>query len=267
MPMLPLRELQIRLFAALTASGAERDPALLGLVSDRGGLGPAQRLDIYADMYRTRLVDVLREDFPRVLAVLGDEEFQALACRYLLQHASTHPSVRYVGRRYADFLAGEAIGLPFLGDLARLEWARVEVFDAPDADPLRLSDLESLPASDWPTLRLRPIPACLVVECAWPAHEIWAAAGDATLDRSGAGRPEASTIRVWREGWSVSHAAMGDLERQVFPLLERGESFARLCAAAEGGLEPEAAARAVGSLLMRWLEDDLLMRPIGGGRP
>jgi Putative DNA-binding domain len=265
--MLRLRELQLRLSAALAAGPKDTgvvadavDPALLALVSDHGDLTPSQRLDIYADMYRARLVDVLREDYPRVLAILGDEEFQALACRYLLQHPSTHPSVRYVGRRFADFLGGEPGGRLFLGDLARLEWARVEVFDAPDADPLRLSDLESLPASDWPTLRLRPIPACLVVECAWPAHEIWAAAEEPVPGLAGVGRPEASTIRVWREGWSVSHAAMGDLERRVFPLLERGESFARLCAAAEGGLEPEAAARAVGSLLMRWLEDGLLAR-------
>jgi hypothetical protein len=265
--MLPLRELQLRLSAALTEGPIDTgavanavDPALLALVSHRGGLGPAQRLDIYADMYRTRLVDVLREDFPRVLAILGDEEFRALACRYLARHPSTHPSVRYVGRRFAEFVAGEAALPPFLADLARLEWARVEVFDAPDAEPLRLSDLESLPASDWPALRLRPIPACLVVDCAWPVHEVWAAAEGAARGRAGAGRPEASTIRVWREGWSVSHAAMGDLERRVFPLLERGEPFASLCAAGEEGLDPEAAAREVGSLLMRWLEDELLTR-------
>ena len=238
--MLPLRDLQLRCSAALTTAPAEMgtmanaiDPALLALVSERGGLGPAQRLDIYADMYQTRLVDVLREDFPRVLAILGDEEFRALACRYLVRHPSTHPSVRYVGRRFAEFVAGEAALPPFLADLARLEWARVEVFDAPDAEPLRLSDLESLPASDWPALRLRPIPACLVVDCAWPVHEIWAAAADPAPGQVGAGRPEASTIRVWREGWSVSHAPMGDLERRVFPLLERGEPFARLCAAGE----------------------------------
>ena len=258
--MLPLRKLQLRIAAALAPGRAETDPALLALVRDGGGLGPTQRLDIYADMYRMRLVGVLREDYPRVLAILGDVEFETLAGRYLARHPSMHPSVRYVGRWFAEFLAVEAVGLPFLADLARLEWARVEVFDAADADPLQLSDLESLPASDWPTLRLRPIPACLVVECVWPAHQIWAAAETPPPGHVFAGGPEASTIRVWREGWSVSHAAMGDLERRLFPLLERGEPFARLCAAGESGLAPEAAARDVGSLLMRWLEDGLLMR-------
>ena len=52
---------------------------------------------------------------------------------------------------------------------------------------------------------------------------------------------------------------MGALERRLFTLLERGEPFARLCAAAEAGLDPDAAAHAVGGLLMRWVEDGLLL--------
>lgn len=271
--MLSLRDLQLRFAAALSANLAEAgvvadrsrgaaavpiDPALLELVRGRGALGAPERLEIYRDMYRSRLVDVLRGDFPRVVTILGDDEFRVLACRYLACHPSTHPSVRYVGRRFAEFVAGETAVPPFLGDLARLEWARVDVFDARDAEPLGLSDLESIPPSAWAALRFRPIPACLVVECAWPAHEIWAAADTPGPGRSWA--PGAAAIRVWREGSDVSHAAMGDIERRAFPMLQRGEPFARLCAALEDDLDPEAAAAQVGSLLMRWLEDGLLAR-------
>jgi hypothetical protein len=65
---------------------------------------------------------------------------------------------------------------------------------------------------------------------------------------------------VWREGWSVSHAAMGAVEGEAFGILRRGVPFAEVCAAAEAGREPDAAAREVGALLMRWLEDGLLAR-------
>jgi hypothetical protein len=264
--MLPLRELQLRFSAALTAgleggggpAGAP-DGVLLAAVSGRGGLGPAARIEVYADMYRARLIDVLREDFPRVLAILGEDEFRALACRYLAQHPSTHPSLRYVGRHFASFVAQAAVG-PVLSDLARLEWARMEVFDAPDTEPLRLGDLESLAPGEWPALRLRPISACLVVESHWPVHQIWADAGAPGFGAM-VGEPADTAVRVWREGFDVSHAAMGALERRVFPLLERGEPFARLCEAADDGGDPEAAARGVGGLLMRWLEDGLLARP------
>jgi hypothetical protein len=265
-----LRELQLRFAAALLDAPAEAplaavDPALLALVDDRGGLGPAERLEIYADMYRTRLVDVLAEDFPRVRALLGEPGFRALACRYLARHPSTRPSVRHVGGRFAGFVAVQAGTPPFLADLARLEWARVEVFDAPDAEPLRLADLEPLPASEWPALRLRLVPACRVVESAWPVQRIWEAAvapaeGEAPGDAGARDwRPEATTIRVWREGWSVSHAAMGLTEARALRAVQEGLPFAGVCAALEGD-DPDAAAREAGGLLLRWLEDQLLAR-------
>jgi hypothetical protein len=214
-------------------------------------------------MYRSRLTDVLREDYPRVAAILGDEQFSLLTCRYLARHPSTHPSVRHVGRHFADWLPEAQTPFAFLPDLARLEWARVEVFDAPDTEPLRLSDLEPLPAAEWPEIRLRLVPACAVVESDWPVHELWAAAerdrdGDRALENA-ARAP--SAIRVWREDFRVSHAAMGPAERRAFPLLQRGRPFAEICSALEGNLDADAAARQVGEMLLRWLEDGLIARP------
>lgn len=258
--MLPLRELQLRFAAALAPGAGPIDPTLLDLIREGGGLDPPRRIEIYAEMYRARLVDVLREDFPRTAAAVGDEAFRALACRYLTRHPSEHPSVRHVGGRLAAFVAGEPSLPPWLADLARLEWARVEVFDAADAEPLRLEDLHALPPADWPALRFRPIPACAVVESAWPIHEIWTVAGTSDLSHV---TPTPAVVRVWREGFEVSHAAMGQTERRVFPMLQRGESFAALCSAADG--DGDAAAREIGALLLRWLEDQLLTRVPGPG--
>jgi hypothetical protein len=277
--MLPLGELQLRFFSALDPASPPIDAALLAAVNGTGSLDATQRIRIYADMYRARLVDVLREDYPRVAATLGDVDFAALVCGYLTRHPSTHPSVRHVGRRFADWIAGEATVAPHLADLARLEWARVEVFDAADAEPLRLADLEALPPQEWPALRLRLIPACLVLESAWPVHEIWASAdpeADAEVDApadawasadGGAERAqrawtrEPTVVRVWREGFSVSHAAMGPGEQRAFRVLARGEPFAEICAAIEEGLDTDTAARQVGAILLRWLEDGLIARP------
>jgi hypothetical protein len=263
--MLPLRELQYRFRVALTAdlaapdAPAAIDAVLLGLVRDHGRLGAAARIQIYRDMYRARLVDILREDFPRVAGILGDDEFEAVAGRYVTRHPSVHPSVRYVGDRFADFVDAERLGPPFLRDLARLEWARLDVFDDADAEPLRMADLQGIAPADWPALELRAIPACRLLECAWPVHEIWAATRDAADDLA-APEPRPVTIRVWREGSDVSHAAIGVTERRVFPLLERGAPFSVLCAALEDDLASEEAAREIGGLLLRWLEDGVVAR-------
>jgi hypothetical protein len=267
--LLSLRELQLRFFAVLGADladavpGRDRppaplDPVLFEMVNGCGALGTPERLGIYSGMYRTRLLDVLREDFPRTLAAVGDDAFAALACRYLARSPSTTASVRHLGHHFADFLATERTTPPFLADLARLEWARVEVFDALDAAPLRRADLQSIPADAWPALRFRLVPACAVVESAWPVHRIWA---DGETALAGPPEPEATTVRVWREEWSVSHAAMGVVELQAFRALERGAPFAEICAAVATDVGTSAAAPEVGGILMRWLEDALLARP------
>jgi len=137
--MLPLRELQARFLRSIATTpersdGHGFDPALLELVEGRGRLGSTDRLGVYTEMYWARLLDVLRDDFPRVAAVLGADRFTALAAAYLERHPSTDPSVRWVGANFADFLAewGPVDDLPFLADLARLEWTRLAVFDAAD---------------------------------------------------------------------------------------------------------------------------------------
>ena len=255
--MLPLRDVQLRFFAAI-AGGVPADAGLRAVVRDHGALDAAARIEIYADMYRARLVDVLGEDFPRVRAILGDDAFAALAGRYLARYPSDNPSVRHLGHGFAGYLATERLPHPFLADLAHLEWARVEVFDAPDPEPLRLDDLAAIAPADWPALVLRPIAACRLVKAGWPIHEIWAGADG---DDGGAERlPTPTTIRVWREGWSVSHAAMDVIEAEAFDALQRGAPFAEICATADAGREPGDAAREVGALLMRWLEDGLLAR-------
>ncbi len=199
-----LRELQSSFFNSIAhvpgGGSANFDPGLVHLVEGRGQLGPQERINIYAQMYYVRLLEVLHEDFPQVATILGCERFDEVVRVYLACHPSTHPSLRYLGRHFAAFLdtRPEVASLPFLSDLARLEWMREEVFDAPDAEPLRLEHLQGLSADEWPDLRFQFIPAFQVLQSEWPVHEIWAAAecqdgrNRASCPRRGAGR---ETIR------------------------------------------------------------------------
>jgi len=269
--MLPLRELQSRFFGSITRGleeGGRRnfDPVLVQVVQG-GRLGSEERLNIYAQMYCARLLDVLYEDFPRVDAILGRERFREVACAYLVDSPSTHPSLRYLGRHFAAFLdrrahrQAEREGLPFLADLTRLEWVRLEVFDAPDASPLQIAHLQAIPPEEWPGLRFRLIPACQTLYSPWPVHRIWAAREETPLCELA--RPAETAVRVWREGFKVYQASMDATEQLAWTPLCAGEPFAAICAALEPVLPPETAAREVGSLLVRWIEDGILAQLSG----
>jgi hypothetical protein len=248
--VLSLRELQGAFWDALGRAPGAFDPAacdprLLALVAPSPTLDPADRLHVYADMYFWRILDALREDYPRVAALLGEDAWPALVREYLARHPSTHPSLRHAGRALADFVAATTGpgAPPWLADLARLEWARVEAFDAPDATPLGLVDLQRLPADDWPRLAFTPVPSLAVVVSDWPVDRVWK---DEPADA-----PERTALRVWRREWRVWHARMTPAEERALAGLCAGDTFAALCEAFE---RPEDA----GVQLLRWLEDGLL---------
>jgi hypothetical protein len=251
-----LRELQELFWRSLTG---EAQAALLRQIPGAGPLTAADRLEIYQRMYLSRLIDVLREDYPRVAEVLGAETFADLAQAYLAAHPSTDPSVRHVGGALADFLATEPVpGLPpSLADLARLEWARLEVFDAPDARPLAIADLAAMSAERMPTVRLALVPACVVVVTAWPVHEVWGEPAAAARFQ-----PARTALRVWRQDFTVYHARVDAVEEAALTRLAAGGTFANVCELfAEAS--PEDAAREAGALLARWLEDGIRRLPPG----
>jgi hypothetical protein len=255
-----LRELQAHFLAALTgaAAGAPAPLALLGMVRGTPALAAEARLAIYTDMYAARLVDVLREDYPRVAHVLGDERFGAVVRAYLVAHPSRHPSVRWVGDRFAAFAASHtaAAAWPWLGDLARLEWARGEVFDAPDAPPLGLERLKAEPPARWGALPLEAIPALRTLSSAWPVHEAWAAAEAEVA--APALRPAPTTLRIWRHDFVVYHAAMGPVEEAALVALRAGGGFGAVCETVTERVPAASAPREAGALLLRWIEDGIL---------
>ena len=252
-----LRELQ-RLFwcsLANTAPGGALPRELVQLVAPSPTLDAGARLGVYVDAYFGRLRDILREDFPRVAALLADR-FDEIACSYVRAHPSEHPSVRHLGRHFAAFLEDRADVAPYAAELARLEWTRTEVFDAPDAVSLDVATLRGLPAEAWPGLRLEPIPALAVMRGRWPVHELWAGADPATL----AAAP--TTLRVWRApDRSVFHAPMDDRGAAALASMIAGEPFAAMCEAFDD-LSPSEAAREATALLLRWLEDGIIARAV-----
>src|SRR5207253_769134 len=146
--------------------------------------------------------------------------FADLARGYVAAHPSTEPSIRHLGRALPAFLAGYQPA--YLVDLARLEWTRLEVFDAPDATPLTAADLRRIAPEDWPGLRFTLVPACARLVTRWPVHRLW---DDAAAPLA----PARTALRVWREGFLVYHTAMDPAEEAALDRLVAGEPFAAVC--------------------------------------
>src|SRR5262245_21101067 len=193
---------------ALVRAGKADPSAIEALIAGDDRLPAADRLDIYANMYFFRLLDCLREDFPRLATALGEDRFHNLATDYLLAHPSEHPSLRFLGRRLPEFLAGHALARASgaLVDLARLEWTRADLFDAADARPLTREDLARLSQEAAGDLPLRPVPAFRLLRLDHDATGLWRELRERDRGAAGSGAPDGGREPAAAEGAAASEA-------------------------------------------------------------
>jgi hypothetical protein len=271
-----LRQIEEALLATITAApgGAPdraRRPLPAGLVVGDQRLDAQGRVAIYADMYFARLLDVLREDYPKLAAQLGEPRFRELTARFVAAVAPP-PALRHLGRRLPTFLEGaEAQGLPgwraWLPDLARLEWARADVFDRRDVRPLALDEVQAQAAQPGGLdhLPLRGVPALDLVPVAFAVEERWRALERG--DELPAAVPAApGRLLVWRRGGEVVHRRAVPEEVGLLPLLIEGTTFAVVADRLGEGRSIEEAARLSFVLVGGWIAAGLVMaNPAGEG--
>lgn len=234
---------------------------LARVVAGDGRLDAVQRLDIYANMYFWRLLDILRGDYSALVAAVGDDPFHNLVTDYLLACPSTHPSVRNVGARLPEFLATQALAAerPWLVELARLERARIELFDGPDAEPLTLDELRARPPEEFVTLPLPLVPSHLFLDVAHAVDDVWRAAeNEQPIEPPAAG---ARTLLVWRQDVTVCHRPLESLERDALVRARDGARFGVVCDLVAQSLPIEEAGPAAFQLLARWVGDGIIARP------
>ena len=139
------------------------------------GLTQAQRLAVYRNNTFLGLAEALRDGYPVVNRLVGDGFFNGLARAYIAIHPPQSGCLLEYGDRFPDFV-GEyppAQGLPYLPDVAKLEWLWQVVFHEADANGLDLSVLAAVPAERHGELRLQLHPTARLMASDYPVLRIW----------------------------------------------------------------------------------------------
>jgi hypothetical protein len=231
----------------------------------RSPLGREPLLRIYQHAYTARLAAALRDNFGSLPQVMGDEAFDALALAYIAAHPSRHPSIRWFGDRLPEFMAANDALVPHasLVDLARMEWALRQAFDAADAPELQAAALAAQAPGDWPRLVFDALPSVQLLGLRWAIEPVWRAMQ--SFDAGAAHEPELPepvehehALLIWRQGLDNRWRSVDAVQADLLQAMLDGRDFGALCeiAAQQAGVE-HAAATAVGAL-QSWLADGLL---------
>ena len=209
-----------------------------------------ERLGVYRGGYPARIAEALSEAYPAVAAVLGDEVFAAVIRRYTETIALTAYNLNDAGAELPAFLRADpaAEALPFIGDLAVLEWHLTRAFHAHDTAPLDPRTLSWAP-EDWAGATLRFQPSVAVVSSRWPLLDMWSAPTRARELL----RDQADHVLVYRRGVTVRCESVSADEAGTLRLLRDGRSLADAIARV-----PAERADAVSEWFSRWIANGMV---------
>jgi uncharacterized protein (UPF0276 family) len=248
------------LFDALAAGQQAFATALLDTVATLpsfAGEAVAQRFSLYRGNVGATWRRTLGDAYPVVLALVGEEFFGGLARAYGRQYPSDSVDLNQFGARFADFLASfpHVADLPYLPDMARLEWAVHLAHYAADAQGVAPESLAALHPDQLETRRFSLHPACALLESDWQVVALWLAHQEG--EEQGRFPQEmqvASCALVCRPGWKAQVLPLDGAAHAALQAFRQGRTFGAALDAAFG-LDP---AFDLAAHLRQWLAHGVL---------
>lgn len=225
--MLPLPELQQRLGMALRGGTAA------GLPLRDHGIAGHRRLQVYRNNHVTALREALRAVYPVTERLVGEAFFAVAADAYAAATPSHSGNIQDYGGAFSLFLENyvPAASLPYLGDVAALEWRRLQTSMAEPHGPMDLEALAKVPRDTLPELHFHQQPGAHAFDSRYPVLSIWEFCqqvepeAQLDLDRGG------ERVLIFRTGLDVQMRRLSAGEHAFLVNLDCGASFAHACQA------------------------------------
>lgn len=132
------------------------------------------RFQVYAKGYELRALESLSDDFPHVKRLIGDGAFELLCKDFCRGSVSRYWSLAKWSQDFATFINAHSILVqhPYLHDLAKLEWALLQIDQYEDIDIPDLALLKDLTDAQQSKVRIHLYPHSIEIFSRWNIDEI-----------------------------------------------------------------------------------------------
>lgn len=205
----------------------------------------AERFSLARNTVRAVRIEALRQGFPALLRLLGEEYFTALASLFSERQPPRSAVLHEYGADLAVFIEQfpPLAGWPFMADVARLEWARRCAFHAADAPLLQPGGVG---VDELDQLLQAPVcwhPSVTLLRSAHPLWQLWHAGAD------NCGTWPAENVLVWRQGLQVMTQAIDVSTAELLAQLQLDGSLGKAAESLQPHTDVDAFCACVATLL------------------
>ena len=236
------------------------DDAVLAEILDSPRENRATLFGVYRYAYGSRLVEALRNDHELLHLYLGDETFDEMGHAYVQARPSQHPNLRWFSQGLPDFLgnAEPYCNHPILSDLAALEKALNDAFDATEAPVLALEAMAGFAPNLWNDLVFQPHPSAYRLDLATNAAAIWLALKNDEPPPDAERLEQPSRLLIWRQDTTPMFRELPTEEAMMWDEAANGIPFGVLCEMLATYDDPDSAAGRGAGYLHGWITAGLL---------
>ncbi|MCW9035280.1 MAG: DNA-binding domain-containing protein [Rhodospirillales bacterium] len=155
-------------FAAALRNPDHPLPSTIGPEAEKG-------FNVYRNNVAVSLSEALGATFPVTQALVGDEFFKGMAQIFTRQFLPKTPVLLDYGEEFPDFVSTfpPAGSLPYLADVARLEWFWNRAYHSADVTPLTIQALADIPEKAIGEVHFKFHPSMYLLDSPWPVASIW----------------------------------------------------------------------------------------------
>ena len=205
---------------------------ILQYIKQMEGKTAADQFAIYRGSVTGGLTKALAEIYAVCQKLVGKEFFDAIIGHFISHQRSYSPDLNDYGAQLSEFIGNfpAAASLPYLADVARLEWAWHRAFNGEDAPHGDLDSLSKLDQDQYPSIIFHLAKNCALLESVYPIHRIWETNQDdfkgdkqVNLDEGGV------RLIIWRHGLTMHMDPLDDAQWALLTELNQQQFFAHVC--------------------------------------
>ncbi len=170
--MLSLAQIQSEVLAAVCNV---RKPVPTYIEAGLGENRRQTRFNIYRNNFYVAVINVLKERFPVSERIVGEDFFKATAREFVEQTPPIGQSNLGYGEKFPGFLETfpPVSDLPYLADVARLEWARFKAAIAREQSTVASQDFSAVDPSQAARVSFTLHASLITLISDFPVYDIW----------------------------------------------------------------------------------------------